>query len=262
MTTDSGWDVAPSSLALRSGEVDVWAFDVACPAEELSAYEAILAPDERTRAGRFHFERDRSRFIRVRGGLRTLLGGYLGAGSADIAFEYGVHGKPALAARHGSPLKFNVSHSDGVALVAISHGVEVGIDVEAIRPMADANQIAARFFSSRETAELRALPPGFFFTCWTRKEAYLKARGLGLAQQLRAFSVTISPAATPLVVDDEDGEGAQWLIHELPALTGYAAALVTGGNPRLVRYHKGTAGKTARVDNGQSVERPVITRNL
>jgi 4'-phosphopantetheinyl transferase len=235
---ESGWDVAPSSLALRSGEVDVWAFDVACPAEELSAYEAILALDERARASRFHFERDRSRFTCVRGSLRTLLGGYLGAGPVDIAFEYGIHGKPALARRHGSPLKFNVSHSDGVALMAISHGVEVGIDVEAIRPMADANQLAARFFSPRETAELRALPPASFFTCWTRKEAYLKARGLGLAQQLRAFSVTISPAATPLVVDDKDGEGALWPIHELPALAGYAAALVTGGNPRLVRYHK------------------------
>ena len=136
MTRESGWDVAPSSLALRSGEVDVWAFDVACPAEELSAYEAILAPDERTRASCFHFERDRSRFTCVRGSLRTLLGGYLGAGPVDIAFEYGIHGKPALARRHGSPLKFNVSHSDGVALMAISHGVEVGIDVEAIRPMA------------------------------------------------------------------------------------------------------------------------------
>jgi len=237
---ESGWDVAPSSLALRSGEVDVWAFDVACPAEELSEYEAILAPDERARASRFHFERDRSRFTCVRGSLRTLLGGYLGARPVDIAFEYGIHGKPALAGRHGSPLKFNVSHSDGVALMAISHGVEVGIDVEAIRPMADANQIAARFFSPRETAELRALPAASFFTCWTRKEAYLKARGLGLAQQLRAFSVTISPAATPLVVDDKDGEGALWPIHELPALAGYAAALVTGGNPRLVRYHKGT----------------------
>jgi len=240
VTRESGWDVAPSSLALRSDEVDVWAFDVACSAEELSAYEAILAPDERTRASCFHFERDRSRFTCVRGSLRTLLGGYLGAGPVDIAFEYGIHGKPALARRHGSPLKFNVSHSDGVALMAISHGVEVGIDVEAIRPMADANQIAARFFSPRETAELRALSPRSFFTCWTRKEAYLKARGLGLAQQLRAFSVTISPGATPLVVDDEDGEGAQWRIHELPALAGYAAALVTGGNPRLVRYHKGT----------------------
>jgi 4'-phosphopantetheinyl transferase len=258
---DSGWDVAPSSLALRSGEVAVWAFDVACPAEELSD-EGILAPDERARADRFHFERDRSRFIRVRVGLRTLLGGYLGIQPADIAFEYGIHGKPALAGGHQSPLKFNVSHSDGVALMAISHGVEVGVDVEAIRPMADANQIAARFFSPRETAELQALPAVSFFTCWTRKEAYLKARGDGLAQQLRAFSVTISPGATPVIVDDEGGEGVNWSIHDLPPLAGYAAALVTRGSPRFVRYHKGTAGKTARGDTGQSAERPVITRIL
>jgi 4'-phosphopantetheinyl transferase len=242
---DSGWHVAPSSLALRSGEVDVWAFDVVCPAEELSEHEAILAPDERARADRFHFERDRNRFIRVRVGLRTLLGGYLGISPADMAFEYGIHGKPALAGGHASPLKFNVSHSDGVALVAISHGVEVGIDVEAIRPMADANQIAARFFSPRETAELRGLPAASFFTCWTRKEAYLKARGHGLVQPLRAFSVTVSPGATPLAADDEGGEGANWSIHDLPPLAGYAAALVTRGNPRLMRYHKGIVGKTA-----------------
>lgn len=235
---DVGWQVAPASLVLRSGEVDVWLLDTACPADKLSEHESMLAPDERARAGRFHFERERSRFIHVRGWLRTLLGAYLGVRPADIALEYGIHGKPALASGSVSPLQFNISHSGVIALMAISHGIEVGIDVEMIRPMSNAHRIAAKFFSPRETAELRGLPAEAFFTCWTRKEAYLKARGQGLGQDLRAFSVTISPGTTPSVVDEE-GEGAHWSIHDLPALAGYAAAVVTKGNPRLMRYHKG-----------------------
>ena len=243
MPIASGWHVAPSRLALRSGEVDVWALDVACPAHELPRLEAILSFDERARASRFRLDRDRSRFIRVRSGLRTLIGSYLGVHPADVAFEYGTHGKPMLGGGYESSLKFNVSHSDGVALIAISHGVEVGIDVEAIRPMADADQIAARFFSPREKAELRGLPSASFFTCWTRKEAYLKARGHGLAQELRAFTVTVSSGVPPVVVDhDEEGEGERWSVHDLPALPGYAAALVTRGNPLRVRYHAGPPG--------------------
>jgi 4'-phosphopantetheinyl transferase len=255
----TGWDVAPSLLALSCGDVHVWAFEVACSVEELSEFAGTLSGDERARASRFRFDRDRNRFIRVRGGLRKLLGGYLGERPSDVFFEYGTHGKPALGSRYENPLKFNVSHSGDLALMAIGRHVEVGIDVEAIRPMADATAIAARFFSPGEVAELRGLPAASFFTCWTRKEAYLKARGRGLTEDLQAFTVTISPGVTPAaVVHDGNGEGEGWLVHELPSLAGYSAALVTKGYPRLIRFHEGTPGITARLN--QSPGHQLITR--
>jgi 4'-phosphopantetheinyl transferase len=221
----SGWQIAPSSPSLTTGVVDVWAFDSEPTIDDLAQCGATLSPDERVRASRFRLDRDRSRFIRIRGALRTLLGGYLGVGPADLVFEYGAHGKPALAGGYRDALKFNVSHSNGLALMAISPDVEVGLDVEGVRPMPDAEDIAARFFSAREAEELQALPAVFrtaaFFSCWTRKEAYLKAVGRGLAG----------------LADLKDGEERQqWSLHQLPPLAGYAAALVTRGHPRRVQF--------------------------
>lgn len=220
----SGWQVAPSSLSLSRGVVDVWAFDGEFPVEDLSELGATLSDDERGRASRFRLDRDRSRFIRVRGALRTLLGGYLGVRPVELTFEYGTHGKPALAGRYQDALQFNVSHSHSLALMAVSADIELGVDVEGIRPMPDADDIAARFFSPREAVELRALPAvsrtAAFFACWTRKEAYLKAVGRGLA-----------------ALADQDAAAAQeWSLHHLPPLTGYAAALVTRGRPRHLQF--------------------------
>ena len=221
----SRWQIAPSSWSLSSGVVDVWAFDRESPVEDVSQLGATLSADERARASRFRFDRDRNQFMTARGALRTLLGGYLAVQPAELIFEYGTHGKPTLAGRYQGSLKFNVSHSQGLALVAVSPDVEVGIDVEGIRPMPDAVEIAARFFSPREAAELRALPAvsriSAFFACWTRKEAYLKAVGRSLAA---------------LGDQDDAGERQQWSHHYLPPLPGYAAALVTRGHPRGVQF--------------------------
>lgn len=218
----SRWRLAPSSLSLNSGVVDVWAFDGESDVADLSQLDATLSDDERARASRFRLERDRRRFIRVRGALRTLLGTYLAVLPAELTFEYGAHGKPALAGGYQGALKFNVSHSQGLALMAVSRDVEVGIDVEGIRPMPDAAEIAARFFSPLEAAELQAVPAvsrtEAFFACWTRKEAYLKAVGRGLAA---------------LGDQDDARERQQWSHHYLPPLAGYAAALVTRGCPRV-----------------------------
>jgi 4'-phosphopantetheinyl transferase len=248
--TSSAWHAIPSRLRACVGGVDVWAFDVFSRAGA-SGPEAILSFEERARADRFHFDRDRNRFVQARGALRTLLGAYLNVRPADVVLEYGAHGKPMLGPGYPSPLKFNVSHSGDRALIAIGHDVEVGIDIEAIRPMKGTDEMAARFFSPQETAELRRLPPASFFTCWTRKEAYLKARGDGLRHKLGGFSVSISPGVRPMIIDHiDEREGARWSVHDVPSPGSYAAALVTGGEPSVVRYHDRTAGVFDRVKDG------------
>jgi len=237
--TRSPWQTVRSSISLSSGEVDVWSVRLESSEHGAAALVATLSSDELERADRFHFDRDRWRYICGRGVLRQLLGAYLNVSPAEVTFGYGTYGKPALSGKGEGLLKFNVSHSHELALVAVGD-VEMGVDVEAIRPMADADDIASRFFSPRELADLRALPltlrDAAFFACWTRKEAYLKALGSGLALPLDGFTVTLAPA-TPieLVVHGDARETARWSIRELSPPAEYAAALVTEGRPTQVR---------------------------
>lgn len=175
-----------------------------CPAVEVVASRLDLDPgavaaltgwlhdDECRRAGRFRLARDRRRYVVARGLLRTLLAARLGTHPRAVEFSYGAHGKPRLAPGSAvEDLHFSVSHSGDLALFAFSRGREVGVDVEAVLPMRDADAVARQFFSRSELGAYRALEPGAreagFFTCWTRKEAYLKALGGGLQSPLSAF---------------------------------------------------------------------------
>lgn len=158
----------------------------------------LLSADERSRAGRFAFERDRRRYVAARGRLRQLLGERLGVAPESLQFVYNPHGKPALARRPGQrDLRFNVAHCGEVAAYAFAGGREVGVDVEAVRELPDADDIAMRFFSRRERAAYMRLPaqerPQGFFNCWTRKEAFIKALGEGLSHPLEAFDVSLAP---------------------------------------------------------------------
>ena len=164
----------------------------------LRSLEATLADEEKARAARFIFERDRDRFIAARGILRDLLGRYLRCAPQTIEFVYGPRGKPAVAGAAARPdICFNLSHSHGLAVVAIGREREVGIDVELIRPEFAGEEIAKRYFSAKEIAELSRLPAELrtegFFLCWTRKEAYIKAKGDGLQIPLDSFDVSLSP---------------------------------------------------------------------
>jgi 4'-phosphopantetheinyl transferase len=197
--------------------------------EAVEELYALLSSDERARASRFHFDRDRDRYVVGRGVLRTLLGDALGMPPELVAFEYGAQGKPRLAIP--GP-RFNVSHSGAVALYVLSWSAEVGIDVELYRPEFAREHIAERFFSPAEVATLRSLPddvqPHAFLTCWTRKEAYIKARGEGLSLPLDRFDVSLhpdSPAALLRTAWSED-EPAQWRLTDLSdAASGYLAAV-------------------------------------
>jgi 4'-phosphopantetheinyl transferase len=219
---------------LGTDEVHVWQAMLDEPARQLPELAATLSSDERARAQRYHFERDRRRFVVCRSLLRDIVGRYAGRPAEALRFGYGPRGKPSLP---DSEVRFNVSHSDGVAVYALSRGREVGVDVERVRPVSGADRIAERFFSIPEREALRAVPARArtqaFFTCWTRKEAYVKARGEGLGLPLDQFTVSLAPDGpawlSPAGGADER-EIARWSLAGLYQDPGYVAALAVEGH--------------------------------
>ena len=205
--------------------VDIYRVRLNADAARLDSLYEILAPQERERATRFRFEEHRRQFIVCRGALREVLSPYLGLHPADIAFVCNRYGKPGVS---DSDVRFNISHSGEWALQAVARGCEVGIDIERIDSRFAREQIPERYFSPCEVAQLRGLPPdqqtAAFFRCWTRKEAYIKARGLGLALPLDSFDVTIGPDDPPALLRAGD-----WSVQDLEAPPGYAAAVVAEG---------------------------------
>lgn len=188
---------------------------------------AELSPAELARAGRFHFERDRRRFLRARRALRAIVADYLGTVPGAIEFQYGGQGKPRVAV--APPLYFNLSHSQALALLAMTRLGEIGVDVEWIRPIE--LEIADRYFAPAEVAALRALPAAeqtaAFFRCWTRKEAYIKARGEGVLLPLDGFEVSLAPGdpAALLRVREDDAEAQRWQFEHLEPAPGYVGAM-------------------------------------
>ena len=207
-----------------------------------------LTADECQRAERYVFEKDRTHFVVARGLLRVLLGRYLRQDPQHLRFTYGPHGKPALATDTGGmSLRFNVSHSHGLALYAITRGREVGVDVERIRPEVAQEKIAERFFSPREVTVLRALPTPLqapaFFACWTRKEAYIKAKGDGLSLPLDQFDVSLAPGepAALLHTTWDPQEAACWALQDLAPAPDYRAAVVVAGHDWRLTCWEGPA---------------------
>ncbi len=238
------WRVPPPVLTLDEGEAHVWRIRLNQPDERVRELARLLAPDEAARAARFHFEKDRTRFIVARGMLRTLLARYLRTSPGALAFDYSYYGKPSLAGQFStSEIRFNLSHSHQLALCAFTRGREVGIDIEHMRPDMACDEIAQRFFSQVECATLSGLPAeqrtAGFFNCWTRKEAYIKARGEGLSFPLDKFSVSLSPGEATIILDvfDNPQETSRWTLHRLHPGDGYVAALTLEGTPaRLHRF--------------------------
>ena len=227
-------------FGLHGDDVHVWLACLDSSFRSLPQLGDSLSLDERRRAARFHFERDRRRFVAGRGVLRAILGEYLETEPKQIAFGYGPNGKPSLAPAVGLRLRFNVSHSQNLALFAITKVGAVGIDLEAIRPIADAEQIALSLFSPWENECLQTLPEverlEGFFNCWTRKEAYVKARGEGLSRALDDFDVTLTPGDPVRLVSvrGDPSQPSRWSLSGLSPVDGYAAALAVEGHGRRV----------------------------
>lgn len=241
MKVSDVWPEPHGAMTLSHGEVHVWRASLEQPPGVAARLRLTLSEDERERAARFHFERDRVRFVIARAALRAVLGRYLDVPPGSLRFSYGAHGKPLLSPEFVAEsaeggLEFNVSHSHTLALVAVARGRALGVDIERLRADAAERQIAERFFSAQEVAALCALPdaqqPRAFFDCWTRKEAYIKARGEGLSFPLDEFDVSLQPDAPAVLlgVRGDVREAARWSLRALDVEPGYAAALAVEGN--------------------------------
>lgn len=251
MATDSSHIQTPSSFDPATGElprlddacVDVWRASLTPPSEELSRLQRLLSNDESARAARFRFDVHRDRFTAARGLLRLLLGAYTNRDPSTLRLRYREHGKPALVSADGmNSVEFNVSHSADVALFAFSAMRETGVDVEEIRLERDFLDIAERFFSEREKDRLRDASPveqsDLFFSFWTRKEAYLKARGVGISESLQAIDVSRAgdQGRVDLRVDGTPRESEQaWCLLDLPADDRFKAALCVDRAPETIR---------------------------
>ena len=219
-------------------DIHVWHASLDHDDAGVHCLEALLSPDEKTRASRFHFDKDRDRYAAARGLLRELLGAYLQQSPASLRFSYAEHGKPFLAGeKPASGFNFNVSHSGDVVVYAFANGRNVGIDVEQMRADAAGDEIAHRYFSAREIDDLRSLPPSDklegFFNCWTRKEAYLKATGMGLNLGLDGFAVSLAPGEPAKFLSGVD---SKWQIAAFNPAGSYASAVVYDGAPCIIRY--------------------------
>jgi len=244
--TDSGIQIE-SPLALPGDEVQLWRVDLDAISADEAGWQQALSSDELARASRFHFSRDRQRFVAARALLRRILASYLATDPNSLSFSYSKKEKPSLGPAYvDSGITFNLSHSGGIALLAFSFRREVGIDVEQVRRDSDLEAIARRFFSTREQRQLAALPTeekiDAFFRCWTRKEAYIKATGDGLSLPLRQFDVALAAGENNslLATRPDDSEAGRWLLREVPAGPGYIAALCVRGQDWKLNDWSGT----------------------
>jgi 4'-phosphopantetheinyl transferase len=228
------WNKFNPEYELADNEVHVWRISLVLASAGFAKLRQILSPDERERADRFHFEVDRRRSIIGRGCLRLLLARILASPPDTLEIKYDEFGKPCLSAKH-TALQFNVSHSGDVILIAIARGRAVGVDVEKIRTDLELDGIAARFFSINECKVLTSLvgPARYraFFTCWTRKEAYVKARGIGLSLPLDQFDVSFLPHEEPKLLETrgEPADAKRWQLRALDPCPGHIATLAAAG---------------------------------
>jgi 4'-phosphopantetheinyl transferase len=227
------WAFPPETVELSRDQVHLWKVWLTYAGLELHSLEQSLASDEQARADRFHFARDRRRFIAARGQMRMILASYVGASARALTFSYGARGKPFLRQPlEAEALKFNLSHSGELALLAVTRDRDIGVDLEEVHFLDDDESIAERFFSPRENAALRAVPQPerleAFFSCWTLKEAYVKATGDGLARPTNSFDVFCEPGHS-LGVEGDSQKVSRWSLVKLAPEPGYVGALAVEG---------------------------------
>ena len=229
------WHLARPRYELPPNEVHVWRASLRQSPSSSTRLKEVLSADEYARATRYHFEADRNRSIIGHGLARLLLAQCLGSSPHGLRFTYNAFGKPDLAPERPPHPHFNISHSGEWILIGLSLGRILGIDVERERENMATREIAARFFSPLECSMLEALPAAercrSFFACWTRKEAYLKARGDGLSLPLDQFDVAFAPGAEPRLISTrhDPAEAHRWKLAALDVGCGYAAALAVEG---------------------------------
>jgi 4'-phosphopantetheinyl transferase len=222
---------------LGETEIHVWVVDTTAPYSIDKTSVEFLSPAEHERASKFRFDVDRTCFLRRRTALRAILGGYLGVTPREVGYSVNEFGKPALSAPQASAaLSFNTSHSATLALIAVARSGRIGVDVEQLRPLVEAESIAAHYFAPNEAAAFVALEPRErvegFFNAWTRKESIVKAVGGGLSIPLDTFEVSLRPCEPPAILrwDIPDSTPQRWRLYHLQPVPGYVGALAVDGD--------------------------------
>ncbi|WP_341731080.1 4'-phosphopantetheinyl transferase superfamily protein [Microcoleus sp. EPA2] len=249
---DRIWESAAADLTISSTDIHIWRVNLDRPPSPIQNLAQTLCDSELQRAERFRFDRDKNHFIVGRGALRAILSRYLKVDPNLVEFSYGPCGKPEIAANLDSTLSFNLSHSQGLALYALTRSRQIGVDIEKIRPVPQMESIAERFFSPQENTAFKTVSAeeklAAFFNCWTRKEAYIKAIGDGLSFPLHRFSVSLTPGEPARLLDVEldalgDSFAARtapnlWYLKALIPAPNYLAAIaVETGGTQLTCHH-------------------------
>jgi len=231
------WSVAPAKFTLAAGQVHVWLVRADDAALCMACCENLISTVERDRAARFKFEKDRRLYTAAHAALRSILAGYLNVAPGDLEFEIGQRGKPRLAPTFSiDSLEFNLSHSSEVALIAVTREREIGVDVEHVKKEFAFAEVAERYFTAREVSAIRALPQDLqrraFYQCWTSKEAFLKAKGVGLSGELD--EVEIHGQGRVQVKSTLPG----WYLSELNPCDGYVGAVALEGDESDLRRYQ------------------------
>lgn len=233
------WIIPPPDLTLANSIVDVWLISLTQPDPANGFFAGLLSSDERERAARFIFDKDRWPYVVAHAGLRSILSQYLKTAPGDLRFVTGVNGKPSLAPEFaGSGLRFNLSHSHELALLGVTHEHEIGIDIEWIKENYGFHEVAEHFFTAKEVTQLRALPVELqrqaFFKCWTSKEAFLKAKGTGLSGELDEVEIALAGNQCVRI----HASVAGWTLSELNPGNHYKAAVVVEGGSLPVNCYR------------------------
>jgi 4'-phosphopantetheinyl transferase len=227
----------PTLLPPDPDVVHLWSAHLPWSPSRIDALASTLDDEERAQRARFFFQRDADRFVVSRGMRRSLLAAYVGGRADELRFEPNPFGKPALAreSQTRNELRFNVSHSGAVVMMAVTTVREVGVDVEKIRPLTDLPLVATRSFSAAECMRVLARAGearvAAFFACWSRKEAVIKAIGMGLSFPLASFDVEIDPDVPPALLRSADPRllPERWTMLGIDVPPGYASALMVEG---------------------------------
>jgi 4'-phosphopantetheinyl transferase len=242
-TSDSIWISPPAKPVLARNEVHLWRTTVEVPALDFTRIQRLLSSDERAKAAAFFFERDHHRFVVARGFLRAILSLYLNCTPTELHFKYTEYGKPSLASPHvNANLNFNLAHSGDLALYGITLQRAIGIDIEQIRHEFASEEIARHFFSVNEASRLLSIPahdrPKAFFECWTRKEAFIKAKGIGLSLPLDQFDVSVSSNEPAMLLETrwDKNERSRWSLRAIDVGPDYAATVAVEGHDWQASY--------------------------
>ena len=227
-------------MVLPENEVHVWSLNIDDFYRDIELYKNYLSGEEITKANKFKFELDKTVSVMARCSLRMLSSNYLGCNAGTLNFKYGIYGKPDY--NFPSVLKFNVSHSGKMVVLAFVKNSEVGVDIEKIKTDFDVMDLAENFFSKDEIAQLRSIKKSdlfeAFYRCWTRKESFIKAKGSGLSFPLASFSVSLDKEEAKLLKTEwSPSEKEEWRLFSFEPNSGYIGALTVAGHIQKVSYH-------------------------